>query len=142
MDVRLPRKRNSSPLGARLVHLIITMIKCIRTSRMSIKNSPSTDAPQQISHLQRTPNGSGSGTTRAEHAQGHLPRVLHHQIYKYSKIQTQAARTGPGSLHHTTVSCYKFRFAPHQCSGFKRVRWERMQEYLARKKQTPLRTIL
>ena len=35
VDVRLPGKGN----GARPVHLIITMIKWIRTSRLSIKNS-------------------------------------------------------------------------------------------------------
>jgi len=31
--------RNSNSHGARPVHLIITMIKCIRTSRLAIKNS-------------------------------------------------------------------------------------------------------
>ena len=39
VDVRLPGKRNSNSHGARPVHLIITMIKLIRTSRLSIKNS-------------------------------------------------------------------------------------------------------
>ena len=39
VDVRLPGKGNSNPHGARPVHLIITMIKWIRTSRLSIKNS-------------------------------------------------------------------------------------------------------
>ena len=38
VDVRLPRKGNSNSHGARPVHLIITMIKWIRTSRLSIKN--------------------------------------------------------------------------------------------------------
>ena len=38
-DVRLPGKGNSNAYGARPVHLIITMIKRIRTSRLSIKNS-------------------------------------------------------------------------------------------------------
>ena len=41
VDVRLPGKGNSNSHGARLVHLIITMIKWIRTSRLAIKNSPS-----------------------------------------------------------------------------------------------------
>ena len=36
---RLPGKGNSNSHGARPVHLIITMIKWIRTSRLSIKNS-------------------------------------------------------------------------------------------------------
>jgi len=39
VDVRLPGKGNSNSRGARPVHLIITMIKWIRTSRLSIKNS-------------------------------------------------------------------------------------------------------
>jgi len=38
-DVRLPGKRNSNSHGARPVHLIITLIKWIRTGRLSIKNS-------------------------------------------------------------------------------------------------------
>ena len=39
VNVRLPGKGNSNSHGGRPVHLIITMIKWIRTSRMSIKNS-------------------------------------------------------------------------------------------------------
>jgi len=39
VDVRLPGKGDSNSHGARLDHLIITMIKWIRTSRLSIKNS-------------------------------------------------------------------------------------------------------
>jgi len=39
VDVRLPGKGNSNFHGARPVHLIIKMIKWIRTSRLSIKNS-------------------------------------------------------------------------------------------------------
>jgi len=39
VDVRLPGKGNSNSHGARPVHLIITMITWIRTSRLSIKNS-------------------------------------------------------------------------------------------------------
>jgi len=39
VDVRLPGKRYSNSHGARPVHLIITMIKWIRTSRLSIQNS-------------------------------------------------------------------------------------------------------
>ena len=38
-DVRLPEKGNAKSHGAKLVHQIITMIKWIRTSRLSIKNS-------------------------------------------------------------------------------------------------------
>jgi len=36
-DVRLPGNGNSNSHGARPVHLIITMIKWIRTSRLSIR---------------------------------------------------------------------------------------------------------
>ena len=39
VDVRLPGKGDSNSHGARPVHLSITMIKWIRTSRLSIKNS-------------------------------------------------------------------------------------------------------
>ena len=39
VDVRLPGKGNSNTHGARPVHLIITMIKWIRISRLSINNS-------------------------------------------------------------------------------------------------------
>jgi len=39
VDVGLPEKGNSNSHGARPVHLIITTIKWIRTSRLSIKNS-------------------------------------------------------------------------------------------------------
>ena len=39
VDVRLPGKRNSNSHGARPIHLITTMIKGVRTSRLSIKNS-------------------------------------------------------------------------------------------------------
>ena len=39
VDVRLPEKGNSNSHGAKPVLLVITMIKWIRTSRSSIKNS-------------------------------------------------------------------------------------------------------
>jgi hypothetical protein len=39
IDARLPGKGNSNSHGARPVHLIITMIKWIRTSRLPIKKS-------------------------------------------------------------------------------------------------------
>jgi len=46
VDARLPGKGNSKSHGARPVHLILTMIKWIRTSRLAIKNSLSTgDCP-------------------------------------------------------------------------------------------------
>jgi len=54
VDVRLPEKGNSNSHGARPVHLIITMIKWIRTSRLSIKNSLSLSA-------ERTETSRGAG---------------------------------------------------------------------------------
>ena len=39
VDIRLPGKGNSNSHGARPVHQIISMIKWIRTSRLSIKHS-------------------------------------------------------------------------------------------------------
>ena len=39
VDVRLPGKGTPNPHGARPVHLIITMIKWVHTSGLSIKNS-------------------------------------------------------------------------------------------------------
>ena len=39
VDVRPPGKGSSNSHGARPIHLIITMIKWIRTSRLTIKNS-------------------------------------------------------------------------------------------------------
>ena len=44
VDVWLPGKWNSKSHGARPVHLTITMIKWIRTSRLSIKDSLSAQA--------------------------------------------------------------------------------------------------
>ena len=46
VDVRLPGKGDSNSHGARPVHLIITMIKWIRTRRLSIKNSLSGCPPR------------------------------------------------------------------------------------------------
>ena len=45
VDVKLPEKVNSNSHGARPVHLIITMIKWIWTSGLSMKNSLSLDGP-------------------------------------------------------------------------------------------------
>ena len=62
VDVRLPGKGNSNSHDARPVHLIIPMIKWIRTSRLSIKNSLSL-SPGGIARRKRftirtnTPNG-------------------------------------------------------------------------------------
>ena len=55
-DLRPPRKGNSNSHGARLVHLIILMIKGTRTSRLSIK----------ISLFARRGRGGGAGHFRAK----------------------------------------------------------------------------
>ena len=49
VDVRLPGKGDSDSHGARPVHLIITKIKWIRTSRLSIQNSLSLGPARQDS---------------------------------------------------------------------------------------------
>jgi len=48
VDVRLPGKGSSNSHGARPVHLIITMIMWIRTSRLTIKKYPSVQAPTMV----------------------------------------------------------------------------------------------
>jgi len=49
VDVRLPGKGDSNSYGASPVHLIITMITWIRTSRLTIKNSLSLSGGSGIS---------------------------------------------------------------------------------------------
>jgi len=61
VDVRLPGKGNSNPHGAKLVHLIITMIKWNRTSRLSIKNSLS------VFKCPRTRGGQACVSPRQDH---------------------------------------------------------------------------
>ena len=57
VDVKLPGKGNSHSHGARPVHIIIPMIKWIRTIRLSIKKSPS--AGRWPSICCRSINGKG-----------------------------------------------------------------------------------
>ena len=59
VDARLPGKRNSNSHGARPVHLIITMIKWIRTSRLSIKNSLSGAQPPEPKYPGTVAQGAG-----------------------------------------------------------------------------------
>ena len=49
VDERLPEKGKSDSHGARPVHIIITMIKWIRTNRLSVKNSLSQTAWYSVS---------------------------------------------------------------------------------------------
>ena len=59
VDVRLLGKGNSHSHGARPVHLIVTIIKWIRTSRLSIKNSLSREA-FLIFNLSRSPSAASA----------------------------------------------------------------------------------
>ena len=80
VDVRLPGKENSNSRGARPVHLIITMIKWNRTSRLSIKKSLSRQ-PRPLLDLTRTSlllfllggSACGSLTRRRSNANTHPP---------------------------------------------------------------------
>ena len=58
VDVKLPGEGNSNLYGARSVHLIIAMIKWIRTSRLSIKNS----LPTAVSLAGEAKEGETPGT--------------------------------------------------------------------------------
>ena len=48
VDIRLPGRGNSNAHGARPVHQIISMVKWIRTSRLSIKNSDCVMNPGRV----------------------------------------------------------------------------------------------
>jgi len=66
VDVRLPGKGNSHTHGARPVHLIIMMIKWIRTGRLSIKNSLGLEGVERLvgrllGHQQHVLPGSTGG---------------------------------------------------------------------------------
>ena len=57
VDVRLPGKGVSNGCGgARPVHIIITMIKWIWTSRLSIKNSLSLEVGERVVHRRNQPS--------------------------------------------------------------------------------------
>ena len=75
VDVRLPGTGNSNSNGAKPVHLIVTTIKWIQTSRLSIKNflqadgrvcpPPTTLAGVYRTPLYRTPSGGEVSTKHA-----------------------------------------------------------------------------
>jgi len=77
VDVRLPGKRNSNSHGARPVHLIITMIKLIRTSRLSITRWEGSD------HSARLGEGIVDNVGRLHQPREH---VVHIYIYIYIYI--------------------------------------------------------
>jgi len=72
VDVRLPGKGNSNSYGARPVHLIITMIKWIRTSRLLIQNSlPEYTTISSRGWMERVDSPPGPFSFKAH-------RLLHH----------------------------------------------------------------
>ena len=77
VDVRLPGKGNSNSYGARPVHLIITTIKRIRTSRLSIKNSLS------------LAGGRGDVGLHRRHVNHHLPPSIPSKQILETKIASR-----------------------------------------------------
>ena len=72
VDIRLPGEGNPNTNGARPVHHIISMMKCIRTSRLSIKNSLSRGRPRGACGVpQSPPEGSPLGHARQLSPQSH-----------------------------------------------------------------------
>jgi len=83
-DVRLPGKGNSNSHGARPVHLIITMIKWTRTSRLSIKNSLSIERHATFSFEWAAGQLKRLGKTGLKSSIGLLPRN-HAKVCKLSR---------------------------------------------------------
>ena len=87
VDVRLPGKGNSNSHGARPVHLIITMIKWIRTSRLSIKNSLSIRRARSIfaKHVSLAPRlRKRRKKTRGSHDQNCTRKGLEINLFRSS----------------------------------------------------------
>ena len=61
VDARLPGKGNSTSHGARPVHLVITMMKWIRTGRLSMKDSFSRAHLLALCQTVRAPQSDESG---------------------------------------------------------------------------------
>ena len=76
VDVRLPGKGNSNSPGARPVHLIITMIKSIRTSRLSKQNSLCPRAPNLSKPPRREPQQSPQILVEAKRGHVHSTRCI------------------------------------------------------------------
>ena len=93
VHVRLPGKGNSNSHGARPVRLIITMIKWIRTSRLSIKNSLS--LTWMIPGVSRSSHVTFRSWTapRSLWCVNPGPSTLHSQPYPHThKIETPYAK--------------------------------------------------
>ena len=73
VDIRLPGKGDSNSHGARPVHQIISMIKWIRTSRLTMKKSLSCEPPVAQARTE-------SGPLRAVHLSRHKWPTLSHAI--------------------------------------------------------------
>ena len=83
VDVRLPGKGNSNLNDARPVHLIITMIRWIRTSRLSMKNSLSKagrDAVRGVFSAPHGPGRAGPGSVTPKVRVVHLGRSTYHAM--------------------------------------------------------------
>ena len=105
VDVRLPGKGNSNSHGARSVHLIITMIKWIRTSRLSIKNSLSTLVSSQTARSVGERSGSacpqrnlaGGGDPSGKRSQERLTRGTVTSTMRRAAHPSGCARCGAGA---------------------------------------------
>ena len=67
VDVRLPGKGNPDSHGARPVHLVISMMEWIRTSRLSIQNSLSVEAVSREEGVNTVQSHSGHPTRGCIH---------------------------------------------------------------------------
>jgi len=111
IDVRLPGKGNSNFHGARPVHLIITMIKWIRTSRFSIKKSLSggryrrttvVSRDHPLVHISRMDE-------QALHLGGSIKENLCSEIWSYREGWWQVSSSSPlfSSLELSDTTIYE-----------------------------------
>ena len=119
VDVRLPGKGNSNSHGAKPACLIITMIKWIRASKLSIKNSLSLNKMWlAIKHIPR----------RA--LRGGISKVNFHWVYQLLAINAHKMAPRTGKNGHGIPPLRAF------CG-----RAETAQGYLADKQTSPPRTL-
>jgi len=108
VDVRLPGKGNSNSHGARPVHLIITMIKCFRTSRLPMHNSLS------LHTRGRVPSAPGKGACAAEPtcAQALCKQFKSIKQFKWTKLTFQAVSVDKGDFSRCTARKVDLRLFP------------------------------
>ena len=97
VDVRLPGKGNSNSHGARPVHLLIPMIKWIRTSRLSIMNSLSrtlASSERFPASFQESSQSRALGSPRSSAARGAGKHVEAHDLQSLDALS--AALPGVG----------------------------------------------